>query len=405
MPQPNLTNVEEPSPDEVNKLNFLCKRPHLSRDERMDIIDRLKKNECGAKIARDYGITKQAVSAIKRRAQLMGCSFDDYNSNYYVALNNNTYAPLSSQLVKLNGTDGQSNKSKISEEIELQKRNKIKSSLSVSSKDLSHLVLPVNPVAIIKSKLAKKNGDESVPSISSRSSTPNNSSPSSVKSSNNSSTNLQRLILPKLLQGNTDQYKPSVYTVNSSSSQLSKPRICLKIKKTVLPTTESPNTSTTDDQASEPVVNSEDSCVLQIKEEPQDDDVQCLSPLISTMQNSTDLKLDQPTDGCAELEVPDVASAKSESSDDESSSESDANEDQYAVNELAEDDEFFDQIVQQTSNEDENNNVENADVEESIVDETVSYQIVKNIDDSDNVEEEEVNQMEMIDENGTDPLA
>lgn len=79
----------------------------------MDIIDRLKKNECGARIARDYGITKQAVSAIKRRAQLMGFNFDDYSANYYVSLTNNTFAPLASQVLlpqsSTSPNDGSSN--------------------------------------------------------------------------------------------------------------------------------------------------------------------------------------------------------------------------------------------------------------------------------------------------------
>ncbi|OTF73755.1 hypothetical protein BLA29_011188, partial [Euroglyphus maynei] len=65
----------------------LPKRPHLTSAERMDIINRLKRNESGARIARDYGITKQAVSAIKRRAQLMG---DSFQNKYYPNSGNNS---------------------------------------------------------------------------------------------------------------------------------------------------------------------------------------------------------------------------------------------------------------------------------------------------------------------------
>ena len=70
----NAMNVQHSTSPSVASLP---KRPHLTSDERLDIINRLKRNESGARIARDYGITKQAVSAIKRRAQLMGDNFQN----------------------------------------------------------------------------------------------------------------------------------------------------------------------------------------------------------------------------------------------------------------------------------------------------------------------------------------
>lgn len=105
----DVSQLVTPVNQNVWNTPFMPKRPHLTREERLDIIDRLKKNECGARIARDYGITKQAVSAIKRRAQLMGYNFDDYNSNYYVSLSNNTYAPLASQVLLQQNTSPNNN--------------------------------------------------------------------------------------------------------------------------------------------------------------------------------------------------------------------------------------------------------------------------------------------------------
>lgn len=174
----------------------LQKRLHLTNEERLDIISRLKKNESGARIARDYGITKQAVSAIKRRAQLMGDSFHNAAKYYLpgignggavmgasgqqqqqsVGSRNGSPSPAGSPLVlyanrppksvkagatsavsiNLTGSSSSSlfDNSLVSRQLKQQKMNAsiIKQSnlLAQLPRSTSDLVLPVNPVAIIR---------------------------------------------------------------------------------------------------------------------------------------------------------------------------------------------------------------------------------------------------------------
>lgn len=219
--EPSVSTVDE-NQNVVNdgkSSSLMPKRPHLTNEERLDIINRLKMNESGATLAREYGITKQAVSAIKRRAQLMGDSFQSNSSQKFVAsLNNNNSnsnspsSVLQSKLVP----NGQNRKPKngspvtinlalqspidnslVTRQLKQQKFNatlvKQSNLLAAFPRAASNLVMPVNPVAIIKSQMAKQQQQ--------------------LKQDAKRSTELaatKRLLLPGLLQG-TESYPPVSY--------------------------------------------------------------------------------------------------------------------------------------------------------------------------------------------------
>lgn len=199
----------------------LQKRPHLTNEERLDIINRLKRNESGARIARDYGITKQAVSAIKRRAQLMG---DNFYSKYYTTqrvagvssagsrnqsptllnYSKSTHCQMSTKGNNKNSLTiniatpivSVLDNSLVSRQLKQQKVNatimKQSNLLAQLPRSTSDLVLPVNPVAIIKSQIAAQQQQNSLKT---------NSTNSTTKNVEN------KLILPRLLQG-TETYTP-----------------------------------------------------------------------------------------------------------------------------------------------------------------------------------------------------
>ncbi|KAJ6222859.1 hypothetical protein RDWZM_001404 [Blomia tropicalis] len=216
----------------INNKTLFQKRPHLSNEERMDIINRLKKNESGARIARDYGITKQAVSAIKRRAQLMGDNFINPNT-FISSLENNNFQ----QQQRLNSVVGGNGGSKlsinlsssnsgspvdnslVSRQLKQQKVNatvlRQTNILSTYPRSTSNLCLPVNPVAILKSQMAKQGQSSSNPG--SGASTPTGEASSPASSINKLKIDSKRLLLPRLLQG-TETYQS--YAFKNPSDEL-----------------------------------------------------------------------------------------------------------------------------------------------------------------------------------------
>ena len=189
----------------INNKALFQKRPHLTNEERMDIINRLKKNESGARIARDYGITKQAVSAIKRRAQLMGDNFtnshsylNSFNVSNNSSVNGNNSIKASPISINLSASSSSSpiDNSLVSRQLKQQKMNASvmrQSNLLSGFRSTSNLCLPVNPVAIIKSQMAKQQNSNFLHS----SSTQGHESPNGTKLKIDS----KRLLLPRLLQG------------------------------------------------------------------------------------------------------------------------------------------------------------------------------------------------------------
>lgn len=214
------------------------KRPHLTNEERLDIINRLKMNESGATLAREYGITKQAVSAIKRRAQMMGDNFQNINNNqkFFVCVSSSNSSTANGQIVSatkhslITGPNGQKklikedtssspitinlspssviDNSLVTRQLKQQKFNatlmKQSNLLAAFPRAASNLVLPVNPVAIIKSQMAKQKQQQHLKQANQK----------ALESSpiQGSKIDSKRLLLPRLLQG-TETYPPVSYQV------------------------------------------------------------------------------------------------------------------------------------------------------------------------------------------------